>query len=107
MEDNTWFGVVRWCNEDIAQKLAEAGIEPTADNVEAVRCECENGHQFIDNMIASGWEFIEYIIFDKFIINQEDTFDYEAAGLFSPEDCDENNPPRTCFGCKFEQECYS
>lgn len=34
-----------------------------------------------------------------------DTFDYEAAGLLSPEDCDELNPPRLCDGCKFEYKC--
>lgn len=31
--------------------------------------------------------------------------DYEVAGLLSPDDCDEDNPPRLCYGCKFEHEC--
>jgi hypothetical protein len=34
-----------------------------------------------------------------------DTFDYESAGLLSPEDCDDANTPRLCAGCKFEYEC--
>lgn len=34
-----------------------------------------------------------------------DTFDYEAARLLRPEDCDELDTPRLCCGCKFEYEC--
>lgn len=34
-----------------------------------------------------------------------DDFDYESAGLFSPNDCNEDNPPRICCGCKFESIC--
>lgn len=41
------------------------------------------------------------------IDDREDTFDYESAGLLTPEDCDEDNPPRICFGCKFEKECLA
>lgn len=33
-----------------------------------------------------------------------DTFDYEAAGLLSPDDCD--GEQRLCCGCKFEFECF-
>lgn len=34
-----------------------------------------------------------------------DDFDYKAAGLLSPLDCDPFDPPRLCFGCKFETLC--
>lgn len=32
-------------------------------------------------------------------------YDYEAARLLSPENCDTANPSRLCYGCKFEAEC--
>lgn len=45
---------------------------------------------------------------DDWIIFHEpiDTYDYDGAGLYGPEDCDEDNPTRLCYGCKFETRCY-
>lgn len=62
--NNEWFGIVRWCNEDIAVKLAEMGFEPTEENIDAVRCRCENNHHFTDTMIEAGWMMIESVIED-------------------------------------------
>lgn len=57
-----WFGVVRWCNRDIAGKLMEMGIPATQENIAIVRCECENNHHFTDGMIEAGWCAIEETI---------------------------------------------
>lgn len=57
-----WFGVVRWCDEDIVTKLVEMCIPITENNVAAVRRECENNTHFTDQMIEAGWEAIEYVI---------------------------------------------
>ena len=54
-----WFGVVRWCNGDIAVKLEEMGILANDDNIQAVRCACENNHHFTDGMIEAWWAAIE------------------------------------------------
>lgn len=54
------------------------------------------------DFIEAGCDFINY---DPETGKEIDTYDYERAGLFSPEDCDEANPPRLCYGCKFEYEC--
>lgn len=57
--DDDWFGVVRWCNQDIEQMLIKNGIEPTDELVSAVRTECENNHHFTDGMIEAGLAAIE------------------------------------------------
>ncbi len=62
MNNNEYFGVVRWNNEDIKSKLEEMGIEPTEENIATVRCECENDHHFTDAMIKAGWIAIECAI---------------------------------------------
>ena len=60
--DNQYFGIVRWCDVDIANKLVEMGIEPTQDHISSVRCECENNHHFTDTMVEAGWMSIENAI---------------------------------------------
>ena len=62
--DSEWFGIVKWCDEDIRCMLEEMGIEPTKENVEAVRCKCENNHHFTDTMIEAGWYMIEDAIWE-------------------------------------------
>lgn len=57
-----WFGLVRWCDEDIEAGLEDCGIEVTEDNVAAVRFDLENGHGFTDNMIMAGWDYIHDLI---------------------------------------------
>jgi hypothetical protein len=57
-----WFGIVRWCEDDIAAKLEEMGIEPTQGKIDEVRCRIENNHHFTDTMIEAGWMMIEYTI---------------------------------------------
>lgn len=57
-----WFGIVRWCNDDIASMLEGMGIDATEKNIAAVRCACENNHHFTDGMIEAGWAAIEYTI---------------------------------------------
>lgn len=62
MNNNEYFGIVRWCNDDIAAKLEDMGIEASEENIAAVRCACENNHHFTDTMIEAGWMAIEYTI---------------------------------------------
>ena len=64
MTDNEWFGVVRWCNDDVEALLIDMGVEPTAENIDKVRCACENNHYFTDSMIEAGWISMEYIARD-------------------------------------------
>lgn len=61
MENTEWFGVVRWCDEDIRCALDLAGFEPTIENVSSVRRKCEH-HSFTDAMIERGWEVMEQMI---------------------------------------------
>lgn len=53
-----WFGLVRWCNDDIEAQLEECGVPVTDANVSAVRTKLEK-HWFADHMIEAGWDFIE------------------------------------------------
>ena len=57
-----WFGLVRWCDDDIAEKLREMDIDPTPAHIAAVRSLCEDGHCLEDTMIEAGWNTIEYLI---------------------------------------------
>lgn len=61
MENTEWFGIVRWCDEDIRYALDLAGFEPTIENVSSVRRKCEH-HSFTDAMIRRGWEVMEQMI---------------------------------------------
>jgi len=62
MNNNKWFGMVRWCNDDIAGKLEDMGIEASEENIAAVRKNCENNKYFRDTMIEAGWDMIEEAI---------------------------------------------
>jgi hypothetical protein len=61
-DDNKWFGVVRWTNENIASALVDMGYAPTETNVLEVRVACENDHHFTDRMVEAGWDAINNII---------------------------------------------
>lgn len=61
-----WFGIVRWCNDDLVVAMGEDGIEVTQDNIDALRIACENDHHFTDRMIEAGWDTIHYMIHEVF-----------------------------------------
>jgi len=56
-----WFGIVRWCEEDIADALDRHGIPATQSNIDEIRVRCEH-HFFTDAMIETGWSVIESFI---------------------------------------------
>lgn len=56
-----WFGVVRWCEEDLKNALENNGYPVTDDNVDELLVQLEH-HSFTDCMIAAGWDFIDYTI---------------------------------------------
>lgn len=62
MPNNECFGIVKWNNEDLACALVDSGIDATQENVDKLRCICENNHHFTDGMIEAGWEMIHYLI---------------------------------------------
>lgn len=62
-KSETYFGVVRWCDEDIKSALEGRGVEATEELVGEIRNRCEH-HHFTDSMIEAGWNTIEYIIDD-------------------------------------------
>ena len=64
-KNNEWFGIVRWCNEDIASALEDKGIKATEENVNKIRKALENSHWFIDFMIEQGWQYIYETIDDE------------------------------------------
>lgn len=52
-----WFGVVRWCEEDLKIALEREGYPVTENNIAKLRSICEQ-HFFTDFMIEQGWEYI-------------------------------------------------
>lgn len=57
MDDGKWFGVVRWCDEDIANALEEFGFDATPENIAIIENKCRH-HCFTDAMIETGWNYI-------------------------------------------------
>jgi len=60
--EDKWFGIVRWCNEDIACKMVCMGITPTKKSILEVRDFCEKNKSFNDTMCKAGWDMIETAI---------------------------------------------
>lgn len=56
-DDNDWFGLVRWCEEDLEEALKEQGYPVTENNVSKLHSLCER-HFFTDCMIERGWDYI-------------------------------------------------
>lgn len=65
-ESGKWFGIVRWCDDDIIDALEDHNIEATPENISSVRAHLENEHWFTDCMIAAGWDYIDSLITSEF-----------------------------------------
>lgn len=60
LEDEGWFGIVMWSDDDLGAALNEAGYLPTERNIELLRGESERS--LCEDMIARGWETIDSVI---------------------------------------------
>jgi hypothetical protein len=60
LEDEGYFGIVMWCDEDLGAALNQAGYSPTERNIELLRDESEQA--LCDDMIERGWETIDSVI---------------------------------------------
>lgn len=67
-----FFGIVRWCEEDIEEALRQRGYNPTPEMVAVIR-NCCNHHCFTDYMIEAGWNMI-----DRYISENEERLDVIA-----------------------------
>ena len=56
-ERKEWFGVVRWCEEDLENALESQGYPVTENNIAKLYDIC-NKHWFTDHMIEAGWEYM-------------------------------------------------
>lgn len=59
--EQEYFGIVRWCREDIVGKMKEKHIETTEERVAQVINQLSH-HSFTDMMIETGWDVIEQVI---------------------------------------------
>lgn len=57
MDEQKWFGVVRWCDEDIADALENCGHDKCIENIAKIRDKCMS-HWFQDAMVETGWDYI-------------------------------------------------
>ncbi len=53
-----WFGMVRWCREDLKEALESTDHPVTEDNIDALFCALDNDEDLIERMISAGWDFI-------------------------------------------------
>lgn len=60
-KNETHFGIVRWCNEDIESALQDEEVEPTEELIGKVRDRLDN-HWFSDFMIEHGWEYVHQTV---------------------------------------------
>ena len=68
-EDTDWFGVVRWCDDDIKEALVNHGFDDCEDNVAIIRKQCEH-HCFREAMIETGNDYINcYIQENEDVLN--------------------------------------
>lgn len=71
-DNEDWFGIVRWCDEDIRCALQERGYTQTQNNVDEVRRAVENNSYFRGSMIEAGWDCI-YCTIDDCADNLEES----------------------------------
>ena len=64
-EMDEWFGIVRWCDEDLYNALKESGVDATEENVCRLR-HLLGHHSFTDAMIERGWDVIYQTISEFF-----------------------------------------
>lgn len=57
INDNEWFGKVRWCEADLINALEVQGYPATENNIAKLHSLCEK-HYFEDTMIEAGWEYM-------------------------------------------------
>lgn len=62
-EGGIYFGIVRWCDEDLEQTLKSHGYQVSEESVGGLRVKLEH-HSFTDHMISAGWDFIETCVSD-------------------------------------------
>lgn len=93
-----WFGIVRWCDDDIRTALEDAGKEVNDENVSKIRQALDN-HWFTDYMIEHGWEYINETVRNELrddcaedpkplhqqLIRQEDVFSISTT-IFDEEE---------------------
>lgn len=60
-EKNEWFGIVRWCKEDLKAALENNGYPVNDNNVDELFVHLQH-HSFTDYMISAGWDFIDNTI---------------------------------------------
>lgn len=55
INDEEWFGQVRWCEDDLKNALEVQGYAVTENNIAKLYGLCQH-HSFTDCMIEAGWE---------------------------------------------------
>ena len=56
-----WWGIVRWCEDDVIGCLEDHDIEPTPENVREVK---DNLGHMEDEMIEIGWDCIDTAVWN-------------------------------------------
>ncbi len=59
--NNNYFGVVRWCIEDVEDAIEVQGFKPTEENVKTVMAEL-NETALTAVMIQAGWEYLYNLV---------------------------------------------
>lgn len=64
-EPGYWFGMVRWCDEDIKSALEYRCIEPDDEKILRVRHQLSH-HNFTDAQIERGWDYIDGVVVELY-----------------------------------------
>ena len=73
-EDVNYFGVVRWCDEDIKAALRDLEYSDCDKNVSIIREQCMH-RCFVEAMEATGWHYIS-----SYIEENEDILEVNNEG---------------------------
>lgn len=67
MNNEEYFGEVRWCKDDVICAMDLRGIPLTEENIVRAVTVCANNNYLRDGQIERGWEIIDYLLGDEFV----------------------------------------
>lgn len=73
--DANYFGVIKWCNDDIWDAFAYHCYDFTGEDIDDVRAVLE-GDAFREHMIAAGWDFIYEVVHNH--MREKEAIDHRA-----------------------------
>lgn len=76
LEEDGWFGIVMWSDDDLRNALEREEFPATKDNIDALACEANGVIE--DDMIARGWDTLQTLVWNLDNNNELDRYDEDG-----------------------------